>query len=113
MKRMIKLKVEIRMVIEMPCIHPPVKDDIEGINEESFLQNGGGKLHVLVKRDGEVLETTMEGSLKSVEEIADILGVEVMDGRIEAVVNGTKVIMEPGRLQLEFENGEHMLIEKV
>ncbi|NJF25451.1 hypothetical protein E3E29_07340 [Thermococcus sp. Bubb.Bath] len=97
----------------MPCIHPPVKDSVEGINEESFIKKDGGKLRVRIFGDEGPLETTMEGSLKSVEEIAGMLGVEPDGDRIEAVVNGTKVIMERGRLQLEFENGEKMLLENV
>jgi hypothetical protein len=111
MKKMIRMEVEILMVIEMPCIHPPVKDAVEGINEESFIQKDGGRLRVRIFGGEESLETTVDGSLRSVEEVAEILGIDVVNGRIEAVVDGTKVIMEPGRLQLEFENGEKMLLE--
>ncbi len=94
----------------MPCIHPP--DKVENVNEESFIRKDGGSLRVRIENEGETLETTMSGSLKSVEEIAEMLGVEAQDGRIEAVVDGVKVRMERGKLELEFENGEKMRIEK-
>ena len=95
----------------MPCIHPP--DKVENVNEESFIRKDRGRLRVRIENEGETLETTMSGSLKSVEEIAEMLGVEVQNGRIEAVVDGVKVRMERGKLELEFENGEKMRIEKV
>ncbi|WP_297421443.1 hypothetical protein [Thermococcus sp.] len=94
----------------MPCIHPP--DKVENINEESFMRKDGGSLKVRIENEGETLETTMTGSLKSVEEIAEMLGVEAENGSIKAVVDGVKVRMERGRLELEFENGERMKIEK-
>ena len=94
----------------MPCVHPP--DKVENVNEESFIRKGGGKLRVRIENEGETLETTMSGSLKSVEEIAGMLGVEAEDGKIETVVDGVKVKMQRGRLELEFENGEKMKIEK-
>ncbi|WP_297476967.1 hypothetical protein [Thermococcus sp.] len=94
----------------MPCIHPP--DKVENVNEESFIRKDGGSLRVRIENEGETLETTMSGSLKSVEEIAEMLGVEAQNGRIEAVVDGVKVRMERGKLELEFENGEKMRIEK-
>ncbi len=94
----------------MPCIHPP--DKVENINEESFIRKDKGNLRVKIENEGETLETTMSGSLKSVEEIAEMLGVEAQNGRIEAVVDGVKVRMERGKLELEFENGEKMRIEK-
>lgn len=95
----------------MPCIHPP--DKVENVNEESFIRKDRGRLRVRIENEGETLETTMSGSLKSVEEIAEMLGVEAQNGRIEAVVDGVKVRMERGKLELEFENGEKMRIEKV
>ncbi|WP_297518958.1 hypothetical protein [Thermococcus sp.] len=94
----------------MPCIHPP--DKVENVNEESFIRKDKGDLRVRIENEGETLETTMSGSLKSVEEIAEMLGVEAQNGRIEAVVDGVKVRMERGKLELEFENGEKMRIEK-
>ena len=94
----------------MPCIHPP--DEVEGMNEESFIRKGKGNLRVRIENEGETLETTMSGSLKSVEEIAGMLGVEARNGRIEAVIDGVKVRMERGKLELEFENGERMKIER-
>ncbi len=94
----------------MPCIHPP--DKVENVNEESFIRKGRGRLRVKIENEGETLETTMSGSLKSVEEIAEMLGIEAQNGRIEAVVDGVKVKMERGKLELEFENGEKMEIEK-
>ncbi len=94
----------------MPCIHPP--DKVENVNEESFIRKDRGRLRVRIENEGETLETTMSGSLKSVEEIAEMLGVEAQNGRIEAVVDGVKVRMERGKLELEFENGEKMRIEK-
>lgn len=94
----------------MPCIHPP--DKVENVNEESFIRKDRGRLRVRIENEGETLETTMSGSLKSVEEIAEMLGVDSQNGRIEAVVDGVKVRMERGKLELEFENGEKMRIEK-
>ena len=41
-----------------------------------------------------------------------MLGVEARDGKIEAVVDGVKVRMERGKLELEFESGDRMKIEK-
>lgn len=57
-------------------------------------------------------ETTMNGSLKSVEEVAEMLGVEAKDGKIDTVVDGVKVRMQKGKLELEFESGEKMKIER-
>ncbi|NPA47320.1 MAG: hypothetical protein GXO14_01580 [Thermococci archaeon] len=95
----------------MPCVRPADSEKVKGMKEESFIREGRGKLRV--KIDGEEsLETTINGRLKSVEEIADMLGVEAENGKIEAEVDGVKVRMQKGRLELEFENGERMRIEK-
>jgi hypothetical protein len=97
----------------MPCIHPPEKKKVEGLKEESFIREGKGKLKVVIESEGERLETTMEGSLKSVEEIAEMLGVEVKDGMIEATVDDVKVKMTSGKLEMEFKNGDRMRMERV
>ncbi|WP_297488829.1 hypothetical protein [Thermococcus sp.] len=96
----------------MPCIKPAQPENVKGINEETFIREGKGKLKVMVESGDETMETTMNGSLKSVEEIAEMLGVEARDGKIEAVVDGVKVRMERGKLELEFESGDRMKIEK-
>nr|CRL09139.1 hypothetical protein [unidentified prokaryotic organism] len=80
--------------------------------EESFIREGKGKLKVTIEGNDDKLETTINGSLKSVEEVAEMLGVNVENGRIEAVVDGVKVRMERGRLEMEFENGDRMTIER-
>lgn len=85
---------------------------VRGLKEESFIREGKGKVKVIIESEGERLETTMSGSLKSVDEIAEMLGVEAENGRIEAVVDGVKVKMERGKLELEFENGDKVRIEK-
>ena len=95
----------------MPCIHPPRPEKVKEMTEESFIREGKGKLKVTIE-GSEILETTMSGSLKSVEEVAEMLGVDVENGRIEAVVDGVKVRMERGRLEMEFENGDRMTIER-
>ena len=95
----------------MPCIHPATPEKVKEMKEESFIREGKGKLRVTIEGQ-EKLETTMSGSLKSVEEIAEMLGVQAKDGKIEAVVDGVKVRMERGKLELEFESGEKMRIEK-
>lgn len=95
----------------MPCIQPPSSEKVKEMKEESFIREGKGKLKVMIEGQ-EKLETTMSGSLKSVEEIAEMLGVQAEDGRIETVVDGVKVRMERGKLELEFESGEKMRIEK-
>ncbi len=96
----------------MPCIKPAQPENVKGINEETFIREGKGKLKVMVESGDETLETTMSGSLKSVEEIAEMLGVEARDGKIEAVVDGVKVRMQRGKLELEFESGDRMRVEK-
>ncbi len=95
----------------MPCIQPPDPDKVKNMREESFIREGKGKLRVTIE-GSETLETTMSGRLKSVEEVAKMLGVEAKDGKIEAVVDGVKVKMEKGKLELEFENGDRMKIER-
>ncbi|WP_457751143.1 hypothetical protein [Thermococcus sp.] len=95
----------------MPCVHPPEPEKVKEMAEESFIREGKGKLKVIIEGKDETLETTINGSLKSVEEIAEMLGVEAKDGRIEAVVDGVSVKMERGRLEMEFENGDRMTIE--
>ena len=82
------------------------------MKEESFIREGKGKLKVVIESKGERIETTINGSLKSVDEMAEMLGVEVKDGRIDAVVDGVKVRAKRGRLEMEFENGDRMRIEK-
>ncbi|WP_054840966.1 hypothetical protein [Thermococcus peptonophilus] len=84
------------------------------MKEESFIREGkGGKLKVTIEGEGGTLETTMSGSLKSVEEVAEMLGVEAKDGKIDTVVDGVKVKMQKGKLELEFESGgEKMKIER-
>ena len=95
----------------MPCIQPANPDRVKEMKEESFIREGKGKLKVTIE-GSETLETTMSGRLKSVEEVAEMLGVEAKDGKIEAVVDGVKVKMERGKLELEFESGDKMRIEK-
>ncbi|HDZ35426.1 MAG TPA: hypothetical protein ENH81_00735 [Thermococcus sp.] len=96
----------------MPCIKPPQPEKGNELKEESFIREGKGKLRVVIE-GSERLETTMNGSLKSVEEIAEMIGTEAKDGKIETVVDGVKVKMEKGKLELEFENGDKMRIEKI
>ncbi len=96
----------------MPCIQPPQPERVKELKEESFIREGKGKIKVVIESEGETLETTMSGSLKSVNEIAEMLGVEAEAGRIEAVVDGVKIRMENGKLEMEFENGDKMRIEK-
>lgn len=100
----------------MPCIDTPSPEKVRTLNEElreeSFIREGKGRLKVTIESSGEALETMMSGSLKSVGEIAKILGVEAKGGKIEAVVDGIKVKMERGKLELEFDNGDRMRIEK-
>lgn len=95
----------------MPCLNPPNPEKVKDMKEESFIREGRGKLKVTIEGE-ETLETTMSGSLKSVEEVAEMLGVEAKEGKIETVVDGVKVKMEKGKLELEFESGERMKIEK-
>ncbi len=95
----------------MPCVQPARPEKVRGVKEESFIREGKGKLEVTIEGE-ETLKTTIRGSLKSVEEVAEMLGVEARDGKIEAVVDGVKVRMERGKLELEFESGERMRIEK-
>jgi hypothetical protein len=96
----------------MPCIKPPQPEKVRDLKEESFIREGKGRLRVLIESEGEKIETSMSGSLKSVDEIAEMLGVEARDGRIEAVVDGVKVRAERGKLEMEFENGDRLRIEK-
>ncbi|NJE09416.1 hypothetical protein E3E25_00505 [Thermococcus sp. MAR1] len=96
----------------MPCIRPPQPERVKNLKEESFIREGKGKLKVVIESEGERIETTINGSLKSVEKIAEMLGVEVQNGRIEAVVDGVKINAERGKLEMEFENGDRMKIEK-
>ncbi|ASJ05171.1 MULTISPECIES: hypothetical protein [Thermococcus] len=96
----------------MPCIKPPQPEKVRDLKEESFIREGKGRLRVLIESEGEKIETSMSGSLKSVDEIAEMLGVEARDGRIETVVDGVKVRAERGKLEMEFENGDRLRIEK-
>ncbi|ASJ13118.1 hypothetical protein [Thermococcus thioreducens] len=96
----------------MSCIKPPEPGKVRDLREESFIREGKGKLRVVIESEGERIEATMNGSLKSVSEIAEMLGVEVQNGRIEAVVDGVKVSAEHGKLEMEFENGDRLRIEK-
>ncbi len=95
----------------MPCIQPANPERVKEMKEESFIREGKGKLKVTIE-GSENIETTMSGRLKSVEEVAEMLGVEAKDGKIEAVVDGVKVRMEKGKLELEFESGDKMRIER-
>ncbi len=95
----------------MQCIHPANPERVKNVKEESLIREGKGKLKVTIEGE-ETIETTISGSLKSVEEIAEILGVEAKSGKIEAEVDGVKVKMSKGKLELEFENGEKMMIER-
>jgi len=47
----------------------------------------------------------MNGSLKSVEEIAEMIGTEAKDGKIETVVEGVKVKMERANLNWSSKTG--------
>ncbi|QDA31996.1 hypothetical protein FH039_10790 [Thermococcus indicus] len=96
----------------MPCIKPPQPERVKDLKEESFIREGRGRLKIVIESESETLETTIKGSLKSVEEIAEMLGVEAKDGRLETTVDGVRVRMERGRLEMEFENGDRMRIEK-
>lgn len=96
----------------MPCIKAPNPDTVRDLNEESFIREGKGRLKIVVESEGEKIETTISGSLKSVDEMAEMLGVEVKEGKIDAVVDGVKVRAKRGRLEMEFENGDRMRIEK-
>nr|WP_240910728.1 hypothetical protein [Thermococcus sp. MV11] len=69
-------------------------------------------MKVTIESNGEVIKTTVNGSLKGVNEIAEMLGVEVENGRIEAVVDGVRITAKRGKLELEFENGDKMRIER-
>ncbi len=112
MQNLINPRVKIESVKMMPCVHPPQPDKVRELKEESFIRDGKGKLRISIESEGEVMETTMNGSLKSVDEIAGMLGVRAENGGIEAVVDGIKVRMKRGLLELEFESGERMKIEK-
>jgi len=96
----------------MPCIRPAEPEGVEGLKEESFIRKGKGKVKVVVESEGERMETTINGSLKSVDEMAEMLGVEPEDGRIDAVVDGVRVKAEGGKLEMEFENGDRLRIER-
>ncbi|NJE60391.1 hypothetical protein [Thermococcus sp. 21S7] len=96
----------------MSCIKPPEPEKVMNLKEESFIREGKGRLKVVIESEGETLETTVRGSLKSVEETAEMLGVEAKDGRLEATVDGVRVRMERGRLEMEFENGDRLRIER-
>ncbi len=96
----------------MSCIRPPDPEKVGKLKEESFIREGKGRLKVVVESGGDRIETTINGSLKSVGEIAEMLGVEARDGKVEAVVDGVKVNAERGKLEMEFENGDRLKIEK-
>ncbi|NJE05184.1 hypothetical protein E3E36_03295 [Thermococcus sp. M36] len=96
----------------MSCIKPPEPEKVRKLKEESFIREGKGRLRVVIESEGERIETTMNGSLKSVSEIAEMLGVEARDGKIDAVVDGVKINAERGKLEMEFENGDRLRIEK-
>ncbi len=96
----------------MPCVRPPQPEKVKEMKEESFIREGKGKVKVTIESEGETIETTMSGSLKSVNEIAEMLGAEAENGMIETVIDGVKVKMLRGKLELEFENGDRMKIER-
>ena len=58
------------------------------------------------------LETIINGSLKSVGEMAEMLGVEAAEGKIEAAIDGVKINAEHGKLEMEFENWDRLRIER-
>ncbi len=59
----------------MPCIKAPNPDTVRDLNEESFIREGKGRLKIIVESEGgEKIETTISGSLKSVDEMAEMLG---------------------------------------
>ncbi len=96
----------------MPCVRPPQPEKVKEMKEESFIREGKGKVKVTIESEGETIETTMSGSLKSVNEIAEMLGAKAENGMIKTVVDGVKVKMQRGELELEFENGDRMKIER-
>ncbi|NJE29769.1 hypothetical protein E3E38_01690 [Thermococcus sp. 18S1] len=96
----------------MSCIKPPEPEKVMNLKEESFIREGKGRLKVVIESEGEIMETTVKGSLKSVDEIAEMLGVDARDGKIEAIVDGVKINAERGKLEMEFENGDRLRIEK-
>ncbi|WP_258083791.1 hypothetical protein [Thermococcus thermotolerans] len=97
----------------MSCIKPPEPEKVRKLKEESFIREGKGRLRVVIESEEERIETTMNGSLKSIDEMAEMLGVDPKNGKIEAVVDGVKVTAERGRLEMEFENGDRLRVEKV
>lgn len=82
------------------------------MKEESFICEGKGKFKVIIEGE-EIFEIMMNGLFKSVEEVVEMLGVEVKDGKIDIVVDGVKVRMQKGKFEFEFESGEKMKIERV
>ncbi|WP_456394808.1 hypothetical protein [Thermococcus sp.] len=51
------------------------------MKEESFIRKGKGRLRVVIENGRDRLETIINGSLKSVGEMAEMLGVEVAEGK--------------------------------
>ncbi|GAB6101170.1 hypothetical protein JCM16138_03930 [Thermococcus atlanticus] len=51
------------------------------MKEESFIREGKGRLRVVIENGRNRLETIINGSLKSVGEMAEMLGVEVAEGK--------------------------------
>jgi len=82
----------------------------DGEKVSELIVPGKGRLRVRSESSG--LDTVVNGRLRSVEDVAEILGVEVRDGKIEAVVDGVKIRMERGKLELEYEDGERVTIER-
>ncbi len=58
------------------------------LKEESFIREGKGRLRVVIENGKDRLETIINGSLKSVGEMAEMLGVKAAEGKIEAAIDG-------------------------
>ncbi len=65
----------------MSCIKPPKPGKVRKLKEESFIRKGKGRLRVVIENGRDRLETIINGSLKSVGEMAEMLGVEVAEGK--------------------------------
>ncbi len=65
----------------MSCIKPPEPEKVRKLKEESFIREGKGRLRVVIENGRNRLETIINGSLKSVGEMAEMLGVEVAEGK--------------------------------
>jgi len=61
---------------------------VRKLKEESFIREGKGRLRVVIENGKDRLETIINGSLKSVGEMAEMLGVKAAEGKIEAAIDG-------------------------